>query len=180
MCERKIYRQLSTLILPRNHDTSVKQSRLLHTSQWLTGSTRFLSRRRRSRLQLLQGLSSMSQVSLGKTRSCATAFCRSRIQRATLMAILSSIGDESKSTTHGHEHIRFPKPSEDPADPLNWPIWRKHASLLVMALYSFVSNFTASNIAPALQMWPLFFPQDIRPFPVLSRLIAVSFILSSI
>ncbi|KAH8682670.1 major facilitator superfamily transporter [Xylariales sp. PMI_506] len=70
--------------------------------------------------------------------------------------------------------IRFPKPSLDPADPLNWPIWRKHAVLLVGALYSFVANFAASNIAPGLQMWPLFFPTDIVPFTELSRLISVT------
>ncbi|KAK9772114.1 hypothetical protein SCAR479_11277 [Seiridium cardinale] len=97
------------------------------------------------------------------------------------------VGDESKSISHEHghghghghggAHIRFPKPSQDAADPLNWPIWRKHAVLLVLSLYSFIANFSASNIAPALQMWPLFFPQDIRPFPVLSRLIAVTVLL---
>lgn len=83
-------------------------------------------------------------------------------------------GDESKSGSNGDEHIRYPRPSRDAADPLNWPNWRKHALLLVLSLYSFAANFSASSIAPALQMWPLFFPQDIRPFPVLSRLISVS------
>ncbi|KAI0127435.1 major facilitator superfamily domain-containing protein [Xylariales sp. AK1849] len=83
--------------------------------------------------------------------------------------------DETKSSHDVHgKHIRFPKPSNDPADPLNWPIWRKHVVLIIVSLYSFVANFAASNISPALQLWPLFFPHDIRPFPVLSRLISVT------
>ncbi|KAI1859533.1 uncharacterized protein JN550_012051 [Neoarthrinium moseri] len=97
------------------------------------------------------------------------------IEAATPPGTVVFAGDhdtEFIETPHGP--ARFPKPSEDPADPLNWPPWRKHVLLLVVSLYSFVANFSASNIAPALQMWPMFFPHDIRPFTELSRLIAVT------
>ncbi|KAI0121716.1 major facilitator superfamily transporter [Xylariales sp. AK1849] len=70
--------------------------------------------------------------------------------------------------------VRSPTPSADPADPLNWPMWRKHALLLVVSLYSFIANFTSSSIAPALQLWPMVFPQDPRPFTELTRLIALN------
>ncbi|KAH8655282.1 major facilitator superfamily domain-containing protein [Xylariales sp. PMI_506] len=70
--------------------------------------------------------------------------------------------------------LRIPVPSEDPADPLNWPSWRKHSMLLVASLYGFVANFASAAIAPGLQLWPLAFPQDPRPFTELTQLVAVN------
>ncbi|KXH69640.1 major facilitator superfamily transporter [Colletotrichum salicis] len=69
---------------------------------------------------------------------------------------------------------RFPQPSEDPADPLNWAQWRKFTLLLTVSLYSFVGNFTSSGIAPALQLWFKAFPTDVRPFSDLTYFIAVN------
>ncbi|KAK1532883.1 major facilitator superfamily transporter [Colletotrichum costaricense] len=69
---------------------------------------------------------------------------------------------------------RFPQPSEDPADPLNWAQWRKFALLLTVSLYSFAGNFTSSGIAPALQLWFKAFPTDVRPFSDLTYFIAVN------
>ncbi|KAF7516619.1 hypothetical protein G7054_g14075 [Neopestalotiopsis clavispora] len=82
-----------------------------------------------------------------------------------------SIGEVVEATGNLH---RFPVPSADPADPLNWPNWRKHALLVVAAIYSFVANFASSSVAPALQLWPMFFPMDQRTFAELTRLVAVN------
>lgn len=68
-----------------------------------------------------------------------------------------------------------PLPSSDPADPLNWPMWRKIAVLLCVSLYSFVSNFSSSSMASALPVYatPLAFMPPV-PFARLTQLIAVS------
>jgi hypothetical protein len=62
-----------------------------------------------------------------------------------------------------------PIPSEDPADPLNWPSWKvrniwqslhkfsryswsclqKHTSLLLVAFHSFMANFIGAGVIPA-------------------------------
>ncbi|CCF43117.1 major facilitator superfamily transporter [Colletotrichum higginsianum] len=85
---------------------------------------------------------------------------------------------EDESTTRSlrssNSLIRFPQPSEDPADPLNWAQWRKFGLLLTVSLYSFVGNFTSSGIAPALSLWFKEFPHDVRPFSDLSYFIAVN------
>lgn len=70
--------------------------------------------------------------------------------------------------------IKFPQPTSDPRDPLNLSWGRKAGALLVAAIFAFVANFTSSVIAPALQIWPMAFPNDHRPFSELSYLIAVS------
>lgn len=86
---------------------------------------------------------------------------------------------EDESTTRSlrssNSLIRFPQPSEDPADPLNWAQWRKFGLLLTVSLYSFVGNFTSSGIAPALSLWFKEFPHDVRPFSDLSYFIAVRY-----
>lgn len=70
--------------------------------------------------------------------------------------------------------IRFPRPSADPADPLNWAPWRKHTVLLTVSLFALFSNFTSASLAPGLSLWPLYYPNDPRPFTVLARLMAVN------
>ncbi|KAI4596955.1 hypothetical protein KJ359_004865 [Pestalotiopsis sp. 9143b] len=70
--------------------------------------------------------------------------------------------------------IRFPRPSADPADPLNWAPWRKHTVLLTVSLFALFSNFTSASLAPGLSLWPLYYPDDPRPFTVLARLMAVN------
>lgn len=75
---------------------------------------------------------------------------------------------------HSEETVRFPKPSSDPADPLNWALWRKAALLGVSSLYAFVSNFNSSVMAPGLQLWPKAFPHDPRPFSQLPYLIGTN------
>ncbi|KAI5460933.1 major facilitator superfamily transporter [Mariannaea sp. PMI_226] len=70
--------------------------------------------------------------------------------------------------------IKYPLPSSDPADPLNWPTWRKMALLATVSLYAFVANFTSADIAAALQLWPKFFPTDPQSESNLVHLIAVN------
>ncbi|KAB5550753.1 major facilitator superfamily domain-containing protein, partial [Coniochaeta sp. 2T2.1] len=73
-----------------------------------------------------------------------------------------------------HDTLKWPRPSADPADPLNWSVWRKTAILILSSIYAFVANYSSSNIAPALQLWNYTFPTDPRPYPELVRLIAVN------
>ncbi|KAL0933460.1 major facilitator superfamily transporter [Colletotrichum truncatum] len=82
-----------------------------------------------------------------------------------------SVGGSRRSSA---SLIRFPQPSKDPADPLNWPSWRKFALLLTVSLYSFAGNFTSASIAPGLQLWFKTFPTQIRPFSDLTYFIAIS------
>ncbi|KAF0314937.1 major facilitator superfamily transporter [Colletotrichum asianum] len=90
---------------------------------------------------------------------------------AKLMYESESSGGSRRSSA---SLIRFPQPSEDPADPLNWPKWRKFGLLLTVGLYSFAGNFTSASIAPALQLWFKEFPTDHRPFSDLTYFIAIS------
>ncbi|KAK6393397.1 hypothetical protein LTR65_002688 [Meristemomyces frigidus] len=41
-----------------------------------------------------------------------------------------------------------PIPSMDPADPYNWPTWRKNANLVCVAFHAMMTTFTASAIIP--------------------------------
>ncbi|KIW62485.1 hypothetical protein PV04_10658 [Phialophora macrospora] len=40
--------------------------------------------------------------------------------------------------------VLVPQPSDDPADPLNWPSWRKHALLLLVAWGAFCGDFAST------------------------------------
>lgn len=42
-----------------------------------------------------------------------------------------------------------PIPSDDPADPYNWPHWKKVANLVVVGFSAFMTTFTGSAIIPA-------------------------------
>jgi hypothetical protein len=61
----------------------------------------------------------------------------------------------------------------DLEDAINLPRWRKLAALLSVSVFAFVANLTSSIIAPALQLWPMAFPQDPKSYSDLSILIAV-------
>ncbi|QDS74298.1 hypothetical protein FKW77_003792 [Venturia effusa] len=68
-----------------------------------------------------------------------------------------------------------PRPSLNPADPLNWPLWRKGAILACMSLFAFVANFTSASIASAFPIYAT--PAVFTPppsFTQLTRLIAVN------
>ena len=44
-----------------------------------------------------------------------------------------------------------PMPSSDPADPLNWPAWKKDINLVLVAFHAMMTTFTAAGIIPAFQ-----------------------------
>ncbi len=69
--------------------------------------------------------------------------------------------------------VKFPIPTEDPADPLNWPTWRKVACMVSVSLYAFVANYISASMAPALPMWNHAFPHDRRPLKDLMSFVAV-------
>ncbi|KAI3557096.1 major facilitator superfamily transporter [Colletotrichum abscissum] len=111
----------------------------------------------------------------------AFALSKEEVARATppgtaRLIVFFAVEDESSggSPRSSNSLRRFPQPSEDPADPLNWAQWRKFALLLTVSLYSFAGNFTSSGIAPALQLWFKAFPTDVRPFSDLTYFIAVN------
>ncbi|AEO62982.1 uncharacterized protein THITE_2038627 [Thermothielavioides terrestris NRRL 8126] len=68
--------------------------------------------------------------------------------------------------------VKFPIPTSDPADPLNWPRWRKVTCMVAVAWYAFVANYIASSLAPALPVWNHQFPQDRRQPRELMQLVA--------
>lgn len=76
----------------------------------------------------------------------------------------------------GDNVVKSPTPSADPADPLNWPQWRKAMCMVSVAYYAFVSNYISSSIAPALPLWNHEFPQDRRPMQDLIQLVSVSYV----
>ncbi|KAJ5629025.1 major facilitator superfamily domain-containing protein [Penicillium lividum] len=46
-----------------------------------------------------------------------------------------------RGTDYAHTHgkiILQPRPSSDPNDPLNWPLWRKHLNFFLASFYSFM------------------------------------------
>jgi hypothetical protein len=49
---------------------------------------------------------------------------------------------------HGTTDL-VPRPSQNPADPLNWPNWKKNAQILMIAFHAMITTFTASSIIPA-------------------------------
>ncbi|KAK4149405.1 major facilitator superfamily domain-containing protein [Chaetomidium leptoderma] len=84
---------------------------------------------------------------------------------------------EDSVSSHDEHLIKFPKPSDSPRDPLNFPFWRKAAALLAASLYAFVANYTASIIAPVLQLWPSAYPREPKTFSELPYILAVHVLL---
>lgn len=44
-----------------------------------------------------------------------------------------------------------PLPSDDPADPYNWPNWKKEANLVLVAFHAMMCTFTAAGPIPAFE-----------------------------
>ncbi|RFU33790.1 hypothetical protein B7463_g2535, partial [Scytalidium lignicola] len=45
-----------------------------------------------------------------------------------------------------------PLPSMDPADPLNWPSWKKNVNLILISFHAMTTTFIAAGIVPAYEM----------------------------
>ncbi|ETS86270.1 hypothetical protein PFICI_00098 [Pestalotiopsis fici W106-1] len=46
-----------------------------------------------------------------------------------------------------------PFPSRDPADPLNWPDWKKNLNLFLIAFHAMMTTFIAAGIIPAYELF---------------------------
>ncbi|RDW69933.1 hypothetical protein BP5796_08330 [Coleophoma crateriformis] len=46
----------------------------------------------------------------------------------------------------------IPLPTMDPADPLNWPSWKKNLNLVLIAFNAMMTTFTAASIIPAFEL----------------------------
>ncbi|KAJ5728883.1 uncharacterized protein N7483_003391 [Penicillium malachiteum] len=68
--------------------------------------------------------------------------------------------------------VLIPKPSADPADPLNWATWRKVMVLLSLCYYTFVGNVVATTLTSALGYLEIAFPTI--PYAKLIRALAVN------
>ncbi|KAI9815933.1 MAG: hypothetical protein M1827_001925 [Pycnora praestabilis] len=44
-----------------------------------------------------------------------------------------------------------PMPSADPADPYNWPAWKKNTNLVLVAFHAMMTTFIAAGVIPAFQ-----------------------------
>ncbi|ETS85883.1 hypothetical protein PFICI_03908 [Pestalotiopsis fici W106-1] len=105
----------------------------------------------------------------------AFSLSKAEVKEATPPGTVVLIGKADPEVgDNGDVTIRFPRPSADPADPLNWAPWRKHTVLLVASLFALFSNFTSASLAPGLSLWAMNYPNDPRPFPILARLMAVN------
>lgn len=79
-------------------------------------------------------------------------------------------------TEHTVDHLRLvPRPSNDPADPLNWPLWRKLAILWASSFYSFVNNWNSAAMAPAIPILAVVLQKD---FAQLTHLVAVNVLMA--
>lgn len=99
---------------------------------------------------------------------------------------LITVGHDADPYSPGPEHsvtyqngryvdrvVNFPLPTDDPADPLNWPQWRKAGCMVTVSFYAFVSNYISASLAPALPAWNKEFPHDRQPTEDLMQLVAV-------
>ncbi|KAJ4204160.1 hypothetical protein NW759_014997 [Fusarium solani] len=61
-----------------------------------------------------------------------------------------SAGEDSAAS----DELRLvPTPSKDPADPLNWPKWRKLMTLCCVAMFSFSGNMASASLTSALPFY---------------------------
>lgn len=58
------------------------------------------------------------------------------------------------STDHAHlkgsDVVLVPQPSDDPNDPLRWPVWRKWAAFTSIITFCAFFSFNINGIGPAL------------------------------
>jgi hypothetical protein len=73
----------------------------------------------------------------------------------------------------GDHIVLIPKPSQSPADPLNWSRGRRYAILFTMCFYALAADFAAGAVAPALTIMEFQFVPH-TSVSKLSQLVAVS------
>ncbi|KAH6670879.1 major facilitator superfamily domain-containing protein [Plectosphaerella plurivora] len=102
----------------------------------------------------------------------AFSLSKAEVQAATPPGTIKIFHEQE--TGHVPGFIKFPRPSTEARDPLNFSRGRKIGALLVASVFAFVANFNSSVIAPALQIWPMAFPNDQRSYAERTYLIAVN------
>jgi hypothetical protein len=73
--------------------------------------------------------------------------------------LLNDEAAHSEELTHGLKHgtgkdahiVLSPQPSEDPNDPLNWPMWKKDMIIAILCLGTMLNAGT--NVSLLLSMW---------------------------
>ena len=55
---------------------------------------------------------------------------------------------------HGTTDLN-PLPTMDPADPLNWPSWKKNVNLFLVAFHAMMTTFTAAGVIPAFEQFSI-------------------------
>lgn len=72
------------------------------------------------------------------------------LDEAILRRQLGLSADAKLKTTKDGKTLLIPQPSDDPRDPLNWPAWRKHMTLLVICIAGAMGDYGSATGAISL------------------------------
>jgi hypothetical protein len=72
------------------------------------------------------------------------------LDEAILRRQLGLGADAKLKTAKDGKTLLIPQPSDDPRDPLNWPAWRKHITLLVICIAGAMGDYGSATGAIAL------------------------------
>jgi hypothetical protein len=72
------------------------------------------------------------------------------LDEAILRRQLGLSPDAKLKTAKDGKTLLIPQPSDDPRDPLNWPAWRKHITLLVICIAGAMGDYGSATGAIAL------------------------------
>ncbi|KAH8703385.1 major facilitator superfamily domain-containing protein [Talaromyces proteolyticus] len=77
---------------------------------------------------------------------------------------------------HGTANL-IPLPIQGPQDPLNWPSWKKHVNLALVAFHGLISTAGAVGVTPAFNTWAVRFDTSITTASYLgsAQMIALAF-----
>jgi len=67
------------------------------------------------------------------------------LDEATLRQQLGLSADAKLKTAKDGKTVLIPQPSDDPRDPLNWPTWRKHMTLLVICIAGAMGDYGSAT-----------------------------------
>jgi hypothetical protein len=74
------------------------------------------------------------------------------LDEATLRRQLGLSPDAKLKTAKDGKTVLIPQPTDDPRDPLNWPAWRKHITLLVICIAGAMGDY--GSAAGAITLLP--------------------------
>ena len=67
------------------------------------------------------------------------------LDEAILRRQLGLSADAKLKTAKDGKTLLIPQPSDDPRDPLNWPAWRKHVTLLVICMAGAMGDYGSAT-----------------------------------